>query len=226
MREQVERLEHDADPPPDRVDVDAAGGDLLAVDDDPAGVDRLEQVDAAQERRLAAPRRADEADDLVLGDRRGRCPRSTSRSPERLVEALDAHGGRAHRGRRSPSRRRHRRRPAARRGAASRRDQPVGEADQRDRDDEEQRAPSTRYGVKLNVADSSICAWRNTSTTPMNDDERGVLLEADEVVEQRRDRPAGPPAGRPRSAAPGAGDRPSDRAAAAWLGWIDSMPAR
>ena len=50
------------------VDLDAGGGDLLVADEDPAGVDRLEQVDAAQERRLAAPRRADEADDLVLGD--------------------------------------------------------------------------------------------------------------------------------------------------------------
>ena len=53
---------------PDAVDVDALGGDLLALDDDPPGVDRLEQVDAAQQRRLAGPGRADEADDLVLGD--------------------------------------------------------------------------------------------------------------------------------------------------------------
>ena len=68
MREQVERLEHDPDPAPDPVDVDALGRDLVALDDDPAGVDRLEEVDAAQERRLAAPRRADQADDLVLGD--------------------------------------------------------------------------------------------------------------------------------------------------------------
>ena len=43
-------------------------GDLLAVDDDPARVDRLDQVDAAQQRRLARARRADQADDLVLGD--------------------------------------------------------------------------------------------------------------------------------------------------------------
>ena len=43
-------------------------GDLLALDDDAAGVDRLEQVHAAQERRLAGAGRADQADDLVLGD--------------------------------------------------------------------------------------------------------------------------------------------------------------
>ena len=68
VREEVERLEDDPDPAADPVDVDAARGDLLAVDDDPAGVDRLEQVDAAQQRRLARAGGADQADDLVLGD--------------------------------------------------------------------------------------------------------------------------------------------------------------
>ena len=43
-------------------------GDLLALQLDPAGVDRLEQVDAAQQRRLAGAGRADQADDLVLGE--------------------------------------------------------------------------------------------------------------------------------------------------------------
>ena len=42
VREQVERLEHDPDPAPDPVDVDALGGDLLALDEDPPGVDRLD----------------------------------------------------------------------------------------------------------------------------------------------------------------------------------------
>ena len=41
---------------------------ILACDDDPARVDRLEQVDAAQERRLPRAGGADQADDLVLGD--------------------------------------------------------------------------------------------------------------------------------------------------------------
>ena len=52
MRKEVERLEDDPDPPADRVDVDAVA-DLVAAQEDPAGVDRLEQVDAAQQRRLA-----------------------------------------------------------------------------------------------------------------------------------------------------------------------------
>ena len=56
VREQVERLEDDADPAPDAVDVDARRGDVLAADLDPAGVDRLEQVDAAEQRGLAAAR--------------------------------------------------------------------------------------------------------------------------------------------------------------------------
>ena len=43
-------------------------GDLLAVEQDAAAVDRVEQVDAAQERRLAGAARADEAHDLVLVD--------------------------------------------------------------------------------------------------------------------------------------------------------------
>ena len=51
-----------------RVDVDAAARHPFAVDVDLALLDRLERVDAAQQRRLAATRRADEAHDLVLVD--------------------------------------------------------------------------------------------------------------------------------------------------------------
>ena len=51
-----------------RVDVDAARSDLVAVHEDAAAVDRLEQVDAAQQRRLARAGGADQADDVVLGD--------------------------------------------------------------------------------------------------------------------------------------------------------------
>ena len=68
VREEVVGLEDDPDPASDPVHVDAACRDLLAVDHDPAGVDRLEQVDAAQQRRLAGAGGADQADDLVLGD--------------------------------------------------------------------------------------------------------------------------------------------------------------
>jgi hypothetical protein len=67
VREQVERLEHDPDPLADAVDVDARRGDLGAADDDPSGIDGLEQVDAAEQRGLAGARGADEADHLVLG---------------------------------------------------------------------------------------------------------------------------------------------------------------
>jgi hypothetical protein len=42
VREQVERLEDDADPPTDRVDVDPAARDLSVAQEDPARVDRLE----------------------------------------------------------------------------------------------------------------------------------------------------------------------------------------
>ena len=95
--------------------MDAVGGDLLALDDDPAGVDRLEQVDAAQERGLARARRADEADDLVLGDHEVD-PAQDLELAERLVQALDRAGASAVTGARVP------------RGGAPlvARDQPVG----------------------------------------------------------------------------------------------------
>ena len=51
-----------------RVHVDAAPRDAFAVDVDLAALDRLERVDAAQQRRLAATRRPDEAHHLVLVD--------------------------------------------------------------------------------------------------------------------------------------------------------------
>ena len=51
------------------VDVDTKGGAVLDGDEDQNSVDRLEPIDAAEERGLAAAGRADEAHDLVLGDR-------------------------------------------------------------------------------------------------------------------------------------------------------------
>ena len=66
VREQVVRLEDDPDLAPERVHVDLAVRDLLAVDDDAAAVDGLEQVHAAQQRRLAGAGGADQAHDLVL----------------------------------------------------------------------------------------------------------------------------------------------------------------
>ena len=88
MREEVEGLEDDPDPATHAVDVDAARGDLLAADDDAARVDRLEQVDAAQERRLARARGADEAYDLVLGEAQVDAAEDLE-LVEGLVQALD-----------------------------------------------------------------------------------------------------------------------------------------
>ena len=67
---------------------DAARRDLLALHDDPACVDRLQQVDAAKQRGLAGARRPDEADDLVLGDDEVDALEDLE-VPEGLVKALD-----------------------------------------------------------------------------------------------------------------------------------------
>ena len=191
-------------------DVDAARRDLPPSIDDPAGVDRLEEVDAPQERRLARAGRADQADDLVLARPRS-IPRSTSSFPK-------ACGAR---------RRRIASVTAPLPPAASARCRATSQSvtGQRDRDEQEQSAaPST--GVKLNVAAWSICASQERlgQRRPRRD-ERGVLLQADEVVQERRDHAPDrlrdhdeaqrlPPAS------------PSERAAAAWLGCTDSIPAR
>ena len=85
---QVVGLVHDPDPAPDAIDLHALGGDLVALDPDPAGIDRLDQVDAAQERRLATPRRPDKRDDLMLGHVEVDATQDLQ-LPERLVEPLD-----------------------------------------------------------------------------------------------------------------------------------------
>src|SRR5262245_39010504 len=105
VREEVERLEDDPDPTAQLVDVDAGRGHLLASDDDPAGIDRLEQVDAAQERRLPRPRCADEADDLVLGEAEVD-PAQDLELAERLVDVLEDEGGAVARHRMPPASRR------------------------------------------------------------------------------------------------------------------------
>src|SRR3990172_10434582 len=93
VREEVEQLEHDSDPAPHDVDVYAAGGDLLVVQDDAPRVDRLEQVHAAQERRLAGSRRADQADDFVLCEREVDSAEHVELA-ERFVQTLDGEGRR------------------------------------------------------------------------------------------------------------------------------------
>jgi hypothetical protein len=59
VREEVELLEDDPDPLADRGDVHALACDLVALEVDVPAVERLEQVDAAQQRALAAAARAD-----------------------------------------------------------------------------------------------------------------------------------------------------------------------
>ena len=65
MREQVVGLEDDADAAAHRVDV-AGTCDVRAVEEDATRVDGLQQVDAAEQRRLAGARRTDQRDHLVL----------------------------------------------------------------------------------------------------------------------------------------------------------------
>ncbi len=68
VREEVVGLEDDADAPPERVQVDLPVRNRLSVDDDRSLIDALEQVDAAEEGRLAGAGRADQAHDLVQID--------------------------------------------------------------------------------------------------------------------------------------------------------------
>ena len=94
---QVEGLEHDPHLPPNTVDVHPPPGDLLVLQHDPAAVDRLEQVHAPQERRLAGPGRPDEADHLVLADVEVDAAEHLEPA-EGLVQVLDAqkaHGAHA-----------------------------------------------------------------------------------------------------------------------------------
>ena len=88
VREQVERLEDDPDLPPDPVHVHARSRDLLAFDLDPPGVDRLQQVHAAQQGGLPGTGRPDQADHLVIRHAQVD-PSEHLERPERFVEPLD-----------------------------------------------------------------------------------------------------------------------------------------
>lgn len=66
MRKGVELLEHDADLAAQLVQVGVAGVNLGPVDDDATTVDRLQPVDAGQERRFARTRAADHRDNLAF----------------------------------------------------------------------------------------------------------------------------------------------------------------
>ena len=68
VRKEVELLEDHPDPLPDVGHVRALARDLLALEVDPARVERLEQVDAAQQRALAAAARPDHRQHLAARD--------------------------------------------------------------------------------------------------------------------------------------------------------------
>ena len=68
VREQVVGLEDDAHPATHGPGVDPRVGDVLALEEDRAVVDVLEQVEAAQQRGLPRPRRPDQADHVVRLD--------------------------------------------------------------------------------------------------------------------------------------------------------------
>ncbi len=89
MGEEVELLEDDPDPLPDAGDVGAAARDLLALEVDRAGLDRLEQVDAAEERALAAAARADDREHFAAAHLEVDAVEHDV-VPEALVDALEA----------------------------------------------------------------------------------------------------------------------------------------
>jgi hypothetical protein len=88
MREQVVALEHDPDVLAQRVEVDAASRDPLAVDADLALLDVFERVDASEQGRLAAARRSDQAHDLVLVETEAHAAQHLV-GPEVLVHVVD-----------------------------------------------------------------------------------------------------------------------------------------
>ncbi len=158
VREEVERLEDDADVAPHAVHVHAAAGDLLPLDPDAAGVDLLEQVDAAQQRRLPGSGGADQAHDLVLRDGQVDAAQDLE-VVERLVQALDSE-----RRRRAPSViGRRRQLPLRSRAASQSTKRASGIVSSRNS------SAQPRYGVKLKAPPASICVRRNTSMTPMNE---------------------------------------------------------
>ena len=145
MREEVERLEHDPNAPPHPVDVHARRRDLLALYQDAARVDRLQQVDATKQRRLAATGRADQADDFVFGDGKVDAAQNLQLT-ERLPEPRDLQGG--PRGSRTiPSAPPQARSSRVRQEAAPiSSHEPVGEPRQRDGDDQEDQRQRPRTG--------------------------------------------------------------------------------
>ena len=88
MREQVEALEHhphsladlSMDPMPFRRGRDPIGGEPQAVDRDPARLEPLQAIQAAEERALAAARWPDDGGHLALSDRQAHAPEDLDRT--------------------------------------------------------------------------------------------------------------------------------------------------
>ena len=213
MGEEVVRLEDDPDPAADRVDVDVPRRDLRSADEDPARLDRLEEVDAAQKRRLARAGRPDQADDLVLVDLEVD-PAQHLELAEGLVHAFDAEceGGSSAVACRDGA---HASLPACCRFRSRAISQSVNRASGIVISTNS--VAATRYGVPLNVADWSICACLNASTTP------SVPTRAVSFCRPMKSFRSGgitrrTACGRTTKRSDWPCERPSERAAASWLG--------
>ena len=103
----------------DTADVHPGVGDVLPLEPDRAVVGALEQVDAAQQRGLAAARGADEADDVVLVDGQVQ-PGEHHLLAVRLAEPVDAEDGPGHSAGHSAGHRAGHRAPALSRAIARR----------------------------------------------------------------------------------------------------------
>ena len=172
--EQVERLEHDADAAPHRVGVGAAAGDLHAVEQDAAAVDRLEQVDAAQQGRLAGAARADEAHDLVLVDGEVDAVEHDLRAVGLVSRSTCELGdGRGHTA-------------TCVRRARSRFGEVVDEAQQREREGQEQHG-GRDVGRVVERPRRDDLGLAHRLPHPEHADQGDVLLQADDRVHQRGD---------------------------------------
>ena len=149
--------------------------DDLAVDDDRPVVDLLEQVHAAEERRLARPRGADQADDLMEVDRQVD-PVQHLEVAEALRDVLE----------RDEVRVRADHTAWARSRCSRSLIEVVGEAGERDREDDEEHGRDREARV-VEVVGGVEARLRSRLGEPEDGDERGVLLQADEVVQERRD---------------------------------------
>jgi hypothetical protein len=96
VREEVVGLEDETEPAADRHGVGAGVGDRYPVEVDVAVVDLLQQVDAAQQRRLPRPRRADQRHRLAFADRQVDPAEHLPLAVELGHAAQLEHRGRAH----------------------------------------------------------------------------------------------------------------------------------